>query len=572
MTDQHPTKRRTGISYARFSDPKQAQGSSEERQERDYRAFCQHHNLTPLTEVFLDRGRSGYKDQHRKKGRLGALIRYAKEGRFEPGSVIVIEAWDRLGRLRPDKQTELVAELLRTGVDIGVCQLNDIFTEADFGTHKWIVLSTFIMLAYQESKQKGDRVAASWVSRRQKARENGKLVTSRLPFWLEPAADGARPVPKRVAAVRRVFALAADGRGRGLIVKALVAEGVPAFGSTGNWTRSYVNKLLTDRRVLGEYQPRKTDDTPDGDPIADYYPRIIGDDAWDVARAGQEKRRGTDRRGRPLVRTERKHVNLFRGLLRNALDGEGFFLHQKVESGKRRLTLANFAGPAGRGRTISIDYLVFEQAVLSLLREVDPKEILPPADPGPSRLDGLRKQLADIRHDLAAIKDDLRGGYSKHLTALLREKEAEEEQVAGELQEERVRALRPAEKAWHDLPGLAEMVKEGGDKARLRLRPVLRRVVDNIWVLIVHRGARSLVAVQVFFDGGSVRHYLIYRQAAGRNRKGGWWVESFKDSGRPELDLRRREDAAKLERDLLAVSLDDLTGPDLASGEKPAKM
>src|SRR5262249_14178625 len=127
-------KRRIGISYSRLSDPKQAAGDSEGRQDRLYRAFCERHDLTPLTEVFLDKGRSGYHDEHRKKGRLGVLIQYAREGRFEPGTVIVIEAWDRLGRLRPDRQTELVAELLRTGVDIGVCRLNDVFSLEDFAT------------------------------------------------------------------------------------------------------------------------------------------------------------------------------------------------------------------------------------------------------------------------------------------------------------------------------------------------------------------------------------------------------------------------------------------------------
>ena len=129
------TSRRLAVSYARWSSAEQSEGDSEGRQQKLFREFCERHNLTPLAEVFADRGRSGYKDEHRKKGKLGVLIRYAKDGRFEPGTVIVVEAWDRLGRLRPDKQTALVAELLQTGVDIGVCQLNDVFTESDFGTH-----------------------------------------------------------------------------------------------------------------------------------------------------------------------------------------------------------------------------------------------------------------------------------------------------------------------------------------------------------------------------------------------------------------------------------------------------
>src|SRR5262245_46274967 len=112
--------RRIGVSYLRFSCLKQAQGDSENRQEQAYRAFCERHNLTPLTEVFLDKGRSGLTGDHLKNGHLGVLLEYARAGRFDPGTVIVVEAWDRLGRMRPDLQVELIRKLLETGVDIGV--------------------------------------------------------------------------------------------------------------------------------------------------------------------------------------------------------------------------------------------------------------------------------------------------------------------------------------------------------------------------------------------------------------------------------------------------------------------
>src|SRR5215204_5402849 len=101
--------RRTAVSYTRFSTAIQSKGDSETRQEREYRDFCERHNLTPGKEVYIDRGRSGYHGTHRTKGALGVLVHAAKQGRFEPDTVIVIEAWDRLGRLRPLKQTALIA-------------------------------------------------------------------------------------------------------------------------------------------------------------------------------------------------------------------------------------------------------------------------------------------------------------------------------------------------------------------------------------------------------------------------------------------------------------------------------
>src|SRR6516164_1127378 len=80
------SRRRMGLSYKRYSDPyKQSKGDSEGRQDRDYRSFCRRHNLTPISldnDYYTDRGRSGFHDEHRKKGRLGQLVADAKNEMF----------------------------------------------------------------------------------------------------------------------------------------------------------------------------------------------------------------------------------------------------------------------------------------------------------------------------------------------------------------------------------------------------------------------------------------------------------------------------------------------------------
>jgi DNA invertase Pin-like site-specific DNA recombinase len=558
--------RRLGVSYSRFSDPKQARGDSEDRQDEDYRSFCQRHDLTPAGETYIDRGRSGYKDEHRKKGRLGQLIAAAEDGRFEPGTVIVVEAWDRLGRLRPDKQTALVADLLRTGVSIGVCRLDDIFSEDDFGTHKWTTLAVFIQLAYQESKQKADRVAASWRRRRDRAREKGALMTGRLPAWLEKAPGGVRLIPGRAAAVRRIFELSARGYGERRIVQALTEEKVPPFGEArvregnrrpqfaGRWTRPYVALVLADRRALGELQPRTADGKPQGPPLKSYYPSVISEEEFLLARAGQESRAC---KGRGRGPRQGRHVNAFRSLLTHARDGQGFVLRNKGDSRKTQLVLVNAGGEDGSSRTThTFPYSTFETAVLAQLREIDPADVLAEKDKGPSRTDVLRARLKNVREDMAGLKADLKAGYSKALADVLRDKEAEEEEVGKELQEEMAKAVRPAEKAWADLPSLVEMIAKEGDDARLRLRPVLRRLIEDARVLIVRRGAWQLCTVQFFFTGGARRDYLIaYRPAA--NQRPALFPEprSLSPEHATDLDLRDPAHVARLEKALLAVEL-----------------
>src|SRR5262249_45202419 len=151
--------------------------------------------------------------------------------------------------------------------------------------------------------------------------------------------------------------------------------------------------------------------------------------------------------------------------------------------------------------------------------------------------------LANVRQDVAGLQAELKAGFSKALTAVLREREAEEEQVAQQLQEELARAVRPAARAWRELPDLANLGRsaDDSDAVRLRLRPILRRLVEDARVLIVPRGSWRLLAVQFFFVGGARRDYLIAHQTAGFRRPGGWWARSFADAcpDAEALDLRK---------------------------------
>jgi DNA invertase Pin-like site-specific DNA recombinase len=535
--------RRTAISYTRFSDPKQAKGDSQDRQASMFKTFCGQHGLTPLTEVYADKGKSGFKDEHRKNGRLGVLIAEAKAGRFEPGTVIVVEAWDRLGRLRPDRQTELVAELLRIGINIGVCRLNEIFTEEDFGSHKWTTLAVFIQLAYQESKQKSDRGAASWVRRRERARaKKGTLIGGRLPAWVErpdPAADTLRLVPDRVATVRRIFELAAGGHGYNAIIKRLTDDRVPVFGEVvvrpdrvrsafcGRWTRPYLAMILNDRRVVGEHQPRKADGTPDGKPLADYYPAAVPEQLFLLARAAQGDRATG---GKPKVR-QRTYVNVFRSLLVHARDGEAFVLHNRGSAAKPDLILVNATGYDGRAKSFTLPYPVFETCILSELAELKPRDVLPAVRGKPSREAVLRAKLKNVRADMAGLQADLREGYSKAIAMALREKEAEEIKLADQLQDELARSVRPAARAFAEVPGLVEMIRTAADPdaVRLKLRVALQQTVESIHVLIVPIGAVRLCVVEVRFMGGWVRSYLVYHRSAANQRPALTWIQSYRD-------------------------------------------
>jgi hypothetical protein len=467
----------------------------------------------------------------------------------------------------------LVSDLCKSGLAIGICRLDQIFTERDFGTHAWSSLAIFIQLAHQESKQKADRVAASWAKRRADVSEGKGTLRATLPAWIAKDAAGRLVlVEERAAAVRRVFALAGQGLGIKRIIQALEAEGVPAFGSavvrpgrtrsrySGRWTPSYVALLLTDRRVLGELQPRAGGEPAGGGPLKGYYPVAVTQAMFDRATLARPASLGRDRRGRSVVPRQSKNVNTFAGMLKDARTGQGWTLHVRTSKGKVYRELVPAAGVIGRDRWRSFPYDTFEQGILSRLAELDPAAVLPRK--GADRLEALRARLAAAQADVRELKAELGRGFSRAVADVLRDREREAEEAARVLDEARARAAVPAEATWRRLPSLVALVKEGGDAARLRLRAALRQLVDSVWMMVVVVGSWRLCVAQIHFVGGARREYLLVYRPGVRCRAGTWTVQSFAAT-RPAadaLDLSDPQHAAALAAELAALAPADLGG------------
>ena len=64
---------------------------------------------------------------------------------------------------------------------------------------------------------------------------------------------------------------------------------------------------------------------------------------------------------------------------------------------------------------------------------------MPSKPTGPSTADVLRAKLANCRSDIASLKKDLKAGYSKTLSDLIREAEDTEVELANRLQDELAR-------------------------------------------------------------------------------------------------------------------------------------
>jgi hypothetical protein len=101
----------------------------------------------------------------------------------------------------------------------------------------------------------------------------------------------------------------------------------------------------------------------------------------------------------------------------------------------------------------------------------------------------------------------------------------------------------------------ANTPKEELPALRTKIKASIRRMVSQMFVLVVPRGRDRLAAVQLWFaEGHHHRDYLVLyrppkrRQNHSEPQPGKWWVTSLAEVSAPgDLDLRRQEDVLKVE-------------------------
>jgi DNA invertase Pin-like site-specific DNA recombinase len=526
--------------YARVSHPDQRKGGGLERQTAaDAGEFGRRFGFVTAKRILVDDGVSAWKGLNTTPDHeLGRFIADARRKLIPPGDCLLIENYDRLSRQNPWASISLVNDLRELGIHIGRLDRMKLLRCDSTDAGDFFEAAIELMRGHSESQMKSMRNGKAWEKKRARAR-GGTPMTRRLPLWI----DAGPPLRLNANAeiVRTIFGWAAAGYGYSAIVKRLAERQV-------TWSRAFVVRILKDRRAVGELQPKRRDGTPEGEPISNYYPSVVGEDEWLAARAG-----AAERRRRP-GRVDLHHPNPYAGILHNPIDGTNYFVATRVWKGKRTRVLFNGAGSEGRAPIRSFPYETFDRAFRALLREVNPAEVLG-TDSGPDEVMVLTARHAELEARLAALEAELETGDVAAVAKVARKVEGDVRGVAAKLADARHRAAHPLSASWGETQTLLGAMEAAPDKAEAytRLRTALRRIVEGIWLLVVPRGRDRLCAAQVWFkrDEGEVRSrsYLILHRHAGSGS--GWRAGSLADvTGPADLDLRRREDAAALEEEL----------------------
>jgi DNA invertase Pin-like site-specific DNA recombinase len=542
---------RIAYSYTRYSSAEQEGGDSIRRQTDVRNAWLKKHPDVKLdtTRTYLDRGRSAYHGQHlRKGGALAVFLAEVERGDIPKGSVLIIENLDRLSRENPWTALSTLISLVNAGIGVVTLSPTEMMFDQGSDLTALVVAVVEFGRSHSESASKSSRNIAAWGERRRQVRECGAILTRRLPAWIVERGGKLVLNPERAHLIRRMFELAIRGYGLGLIVQQLTRDGVATWGPAENgWNKNYIHRILTGRAAIGEFQPT-CQGKPDGEPIIDYYPAVVDESTWHQAQAALNRRKEI-RQGRYGERI----ANLFQGLLIDAATGDRMVVGRQGRTKNRILLSARSV--TGAAPCVSFPATVFEDAILSLLKEIDPAAVLGEVGPAKSGLVAAKLAVKEQQvRQLDALMDE-DGADSPTLGRRVLKLDKECAELKKELAILRQQEANPLQVSWAETKSLLDIATS--EPHRLRLRELLRTIIMEVLILIVPRASsHRLAAVQVRFQGDGVRDYLIAYRAAAGGRKGSWSARSLKhDDIAGQLDLRDQEHVDALQKTLLEVDL-----------------
>jgi DNA invertase Pin-like site-specific DNA recombinase len=481
-------------SYIRFSTAEQSHGRSADRQLERAQNYCRLNGLTLDTSTHLDSGVSAYHGKNARVGALGRFLEAVEEGRIKAGSSLLIENLDRLSREDIESAQDLFKRILKSGISIVTLSDGKVYSKESLKDPFSIIQAILYMSrAHEESQIKSKRVADAWKHKREKLREEGKMLTLKAPLWLRYDESSKKfvPISDRVKIIRQIFAWTAEGFGKGKITKMLNEEKVPSFKTGSSWNTSSVGHILINEALIGHYQPHRLIDgkrVPDGEPVKDYFPAVLDEKDFYLA---QKKR------GKPLRGPSGGMVhNLLTGVAKCGFCGSTMVYVSKGKPSERYLVCSTAKKGAGC-QYVSVRYEEAEAIFLGHCRkELDLNSIIAPGQKSLSKkVQALKTDIAGTESLVEEKKKNLKNlmvsfsqsdnQYVKEsFEELIETTTAEIDKLAKSLEQQR-ESLHDLQYSHNDLRGklstivdLSEKLKDV--KVRGQVRNTIRDAVERI--------------------------------------------------------------------------------------------
>jgi hypothetical protein len=238
--------------------------------------------------------------------------------------------------------------------------------------------------------------------------------------------------------------------------------------------------LVKNPALIGIYQPRKADGTPDGDPIEGFYPRIDGITDEDFWRAQW----GPDNKG-PRGRKTKGLANLLAEVCHCGQCGAGLIY---MNTGKGAFLTC---GKARRGlcdNRYLRTYHTLEAELLSALALFDFSRLLDRADPQVERIAGLEAEIAAKTATVDRLLEDFSGNtpvaVSKRIGILTADVEGLTIALAEAKRTARIAEAHEARDAYAEFREMIESLPAMPDddsryQLRAKIAAELRRLIES---------------------------------------------------------------------------------------------
>lgn len=462
----------TAYSYIRFSTPEQMKGDSLRRQTELSEAYAKKHNLVLDKKLNMkDLGTSAYKGANVEQGALGAFIRAIDDGDVKRGSYLLVENLDRISREQVSKALRLFLSILEKGIIIVTLSDGKKYDDSELETTDLIISLTIMSRAHDESKRKGERIKAAWDNKRKNIHE--KKLTKWSPKWVYLSGDRKEfsKHPDRVKIVKEIFEWSANGLGTSLIIQRLeerniepwdMGKGIKLKGkdemnnrAATRWHGSYIQRLLHDRAVLGEYKLRKANAEEGYEYIENYYPIIIDEELFYRVQQAR-KDRDVNNNGKGAGRKGKGLSNLFSGIAYCGYSVDTIKNNHRCAGDNERMVYANKGGEltylqCSRTKNGNTGcelcrklwrYDAFEQSFLTHIKDIDasvlvgtPDELRQEIEEARNRLAAAKGKLIDTRKQVAALEKtmDVASSEGRELPTFVANKTVELEELAKQL-------------------------------------------------------------------------------------------------------------------------------------------
>ncbi len=473
-------------SYMRWSSDPQTKGDSLRRQVQTTRSICEKNGWTLGEAIPVDAAVSAYRGDNINKGHLAAFKQAVERGLIETPCVLVVEAMDRVTRIRLREARNLFEEIISLGVNLCTANNEKVYTKESLENPIEIMMSLMeLNAAHEYSKSLGKRSREAWERKKQDAR-NGKLLTKRLPAWVG-IPEGSREIKdfyvieEKAAIVRRIYDEYLAGMGSRTIALNLTKEKIKPFGKCKLWNVSSIFKLLKSQNVTGVYQPLSHDGkvkrSTDGEPIENYYPTIINKDTFNLVQLRMNEKF--------IHRGPRKNMyNLFTGLTYCSKCGNLMILKTgKITKGKTpyiRLVCTN-AFRGGGCKYTTVHYWMLEQSMIaSMSRQI--KMLVFNSDKGNiQKKQKIKANILEVENKIKTLKKSIDDILNKNgtINIVINEKlnnlQNEKEKLQIELE------AKPSDIDDIDMNLLVNATLLKNDRpTRLRLQMAFKLILDKI--------------------------------------------------------------------------------------------